>query len=599
MPIEFACEGCGKVLSVKDEYEGRRGQCTQCGAIVVAPEIGYEVAPEPTRTRPGASTIFPVGLGPVGSVDPTPLPGGPGRLDAIRSRIAAAALLCVLGAICYGMYVGAMVAVRSSRPRLEAAKGKAAPRPVVGLAKLPARQAQDAPKVVAIRPRFGVEQIVAQSEASVAIVRGPDSAGSGFLISPGLLATNAHVIRSTRPAEIQVLFPSAPQGRRGPHGASVVYFEDGRDLAILAVDSQLPPLEVDDAHVFRGGQEVVFIGNPVIGGSKILENAVGRGIIGSRLNLDGLDFYQLSGSVNGGNSGGPVIDMEGRVVAVVTARASKEEGIGICIPAADLSIAMKAASAREASTLVDAAARHADAVRSSSSRVALAVANDPRVRFVAPDPPVLAPDVSYRARVGDMVAVLRDETPASSSWAAMDEFARKELAGDSAGIASDLRSGVVVILSRRTDLDVVAMHEPVAVRPRNGPKDFATNVNAAAEFNEKHPAGSVAEGRLLYGPHEGKVLFIARVDVGRFTEVSRTSAFGRKAMQTAVRTPRPRRPLPDLATKAASALVLAEAIEKAGRVEEAERAYREIIRAYPATPSAERARSYVKVLLGR
>ena len=612
MPIDFVCEGCGKDLSVKDEYAGRRGVCSQCGAIIVPPTNAYEVEPGPTRTKPDTSAIFSVGREPVGSIDTARSQGGPSRSEAIFSRAVAVAVLCGLGIACLGVYVGIMAARRPNGERAEVVEGEAPAVAAAVLANAPVRQDQVAPRIAAPVPPvpvvpvappsglpLGVEEIVARCEAAVAVVRGPDSAGSGFLVAPGLLATNAHVIRGVRVGDLQVLFPSAPIGRRGPHAASVAYFDDDRDLAMLAVDSRLPPLPVDEAHAFRRGQEVVFIGSPVVGGALILENAAGRGILGSTARLDGLDFYQISGSVNGGNSGGPVIDTRGRVVGVVTARAKREEGLGFCVPAADLVVAMNTASSVDASVRADASARHAATIRPEAVRFAESGA--PRRggnRFVG-DPPVLAPDASYRPNVGDMASVLRDETPAAFSWAAMDEFARKELAGDAAGLAVDLKSGRVVMLARRTDLDVDAINEPPAVRSRRGTRDFATNVNLVGDFNEKHPAGSVVAGRLLSGPHEGKTVYVARVDVGRFMQVLRSSPAGREALASAVRRPRRRTPAPDLAAKATSALELAEAIERAGRVEEAERAYRVIIREYPGTPPAERATAHVKVLMGR
>jgi S1-C subfamily serine protease len=279
MPIEFACEACGKTLSVKDEYAGRRGTCPRCGVIIVPPSNGYDVGPTPDRPKRDISTILPVDpdLDPEEPAEVTPSPK-PGETNRAMVLVAGAASVLVVSFL--GSYLGMSFARTPDvdRPAIEGREPKN--HPIAG-------PVEDRTPLFPAAP-LGIEEIVARCEPSVAVVRGPDSAGSGFLIAPGLLATNAHVIRHTAAADIRVLFPSAPSGQRGPHRAEVVYSEDDRDLAILAVESRIGPLNVDDRHSFRKGQEVVFIGNPVVGGAIILEAVAGRGIIGSQINLDGL-----------------------------------------------------------------------------------------------------------------------------------------------------------------------------------------------------------------------------------------------------------------------------------------------------------------------
>ena len=81
--------------------------------------------------------------------------------------------------------------------------------------------------------------------------------------------------------------------------------------------------------------------------------------------------------------------------------------------------------------------------------------------------------------------------------------------------------------------------------------------------------------------------------------VSRNSEQSRGPVAFVVRIPRKQRPVVDLAAKAAAALELAEAIESAGRSDEALRAYRVIIADYPDTPSAAKAKEHVDSLTGR
>jgi Trypsin-like peptidase domain len=262
----------------------------------------------------------------------------------------------------------------------------------------PIVRAKARPSLAAVPPRewalLGVEEIVSRCEASVALVAGPHSAGSGFLVRPGLVVTNAHVVVGVPASDLRVHFPSAAGGRRGPLRVVVVYFDERRDLAILAVDSPLPALEVNDEHSFRKGQEVVFIGNPVIGGEHILEIAVGRGVIGSFTTIDGLGFYQLSAAINGGNSGGPVLGMDGRVIGVVTAKAAREEGLGICVPAVDLAAAIKAVSGGDTAWRARESAHHASTVRPPdhvASRAGDRRSTPAPVEPPAPGPRVLGP----------------------------------------------------------------------------------------------------------------------------------------------------------------------------------------------------------------
>jgi serine protease Do len=134
----------------------------------------------------------------------------------------------------------------------------------------------------------------------------------------------------------EVYFPSAKEGSKGPYRTALANEDTRRDLAILAVDVPLSPLEVARDYRFKRGEEVTIIGNPgvkFIG--TVIPNAVTRGIFSAEIVWKGHRYYQLGASVNHGNSGGPALDSAGRVIGVVTLKA-QEEAIGFCIPAQDL-----------------------------------------------------------------------------------------------------------------------------------------------------------------------------------------------------------------------------------------------------------------------
>ncbi|HVC93316.1 MAG TPA: trypsin-like peptidase domain-containing protein [Pirellulales bacterium] len=184
------------------------------------------------------------------------------------------------------------------------------------------------------------EQVVAQSEPSVAFIKGRRSSGTGFMVRPGVVATNKHVIESEFIDQIKVHFPSADANTRGPFSAELQYEDPERDLAFLSLSSSLPPLEMAPQHAFRRGQEVIVIGNPGVGDELILQNAISRGVMSTQAMIKGQQYYQLGISVNPGNSGGPVLDASGLVVGVITLRASNQEGLGFCIPLPDLNVAV-------------------------------------------------------------------------------------------------------------------------------------------------------------------------------------------------------------------------------------------------------------------
>ncbi len=156
------------------------------------------------------------------------------------------------------------------------------------------------------------------------------SLGSGFVIDPdGIVITNNHVIDGAD--RIEVTFTD---GTTLP--AEIAGTDPKTDLAVLRVksDRKLPHVELGDSDKARVGDWVIAIGNPFgLGGT------VTAGII-SALNRDIHagnydDFIQTDAAINRGNSGGPLFDLEGRVVGVNSAIISPSGasvGIGFAVP---------------------------------------------------------------------------------------------------------------------------------------------------------------------------------------------------------------------------------------------------------------------------
>jgi serine protease Do len=156
------------------------------------------------------------------------------------------------------------------------------------------------------------------------------SLGSGFIIDPaGYIVTNNHVIDGAE--EITVITHDNEELK-----AKLVGRDEKTDLALLKVDTKtpLPAVKWGDSDVLRIGDWVLAIGNPFgLGGT------VTAGIVSARqrdINAGPYDdFIQTDASINRGNSGGPMFNMDGDVVGINSAIYSPSGGsvgIGFSIP---------------------------------------------------------------------------------------------------------------------------------------------------------------------------------------------------------------------------------------------------------------------------
>lgn len=187
-------------------------------------------------------------------------------------------------------------------------------------------------------------EIVERAEPSIARVEGRLSMGTGFLIGDGLLITNAHVVDGENMVDLSVRFPSAEKRSQGPYQPRRLLFDDQkRDIAVLLLeDCPLPPLETAKSYAFQRGDDVTIIGSPGLGDGVSLQNAITKGVLSTEANIEGLEYYQLGASVNPGNSGGPVLANNGKVIGMISSKANKAEAVGFCIPVKDLLGAVEA-----------------------------------------------------------------------------------------------------------------------------------------------------------------------------------------------------------------------------------------------------------------
>lgn len=160
--------------------------------------------------------------------------------------------------------------------------------------------------------------------------------GSGFIVSSdGLIITNRHVV-DEETASYSVVFKSGEE-----YNAKVLAKDTLLDIAFLKIETtNLKPLEFGDSSKIQVGQSAIAIGNAL----GEYSNSVSAGIIsGLGRSITARDSFsnsseqlynviQTDASINSGNSGGPLLDINGRVIGVNVAVATDAQGIGFAIP---------------------------------------------------------------------------------------------------------------------------------------------------------------------------------------------------------------------------------------------------------------------------
>ena len=176
--------------------------------------------------------------------------------------------------------------------------------------------------------------LVARAAPSVVGLGHRRGQGSGVVLAAdGYILTNSHVARSPGALTVRLSDGVTLTG-------DLVGADDHTDLAVVRVQARLPePLELADTSPLSVGQLVVAIGNPLG-----FERSVSLGVVSALFRslptnaggvLEGL--IQTDAAVNPGNSGGPLVDAEGRVVGVTTAMIAYASGIGFAVPASTAS----------------------------------------------------------------------------------------------------------------------------------------------------------------------------------------------------------------------------------------------------------------------
>ncbi len=165
--------------------------------------------------------------------------------------------------------------------------------------------------------------IIEDSVKGVVSVGTEKSSGTGFIVNEnGYVVTNAHVVLDAR--KIAVLTYD-----RKIIPAELIGQDKLRDLALLKIEGEHHALKLEDSDNLEVGRKVIAIGNPLG-----LSFTVTQGIISAldRTGPNGLaEYVQTDVSLNPGNSGGPLIDIQGKVVGINNFKVGNAEGLGFAL----------------------------------------------------------------------------------------------------------------------------------------------------------------------------------------------------------------------------------------------------------------------------
>ena len=181
------------------------------------------------------------------------------------------------------------------------------------------------------------EGVVARAADLVTTQR---ASGSGVIVDPdGYIVTNAHVVTGAQRLRVDIPLPASGDSilsaRSRTVNASIVGIDLETDLAVIKVDERnLAVLPFGDSDNLRAGQLVLAFGSPLG-----LDNSVSLGVVSAIARQLGPEspmiYVQTDASINPGSSGGPLVDLRGRIVGINTlilSQAGGSEGLGFSAP---------------------------------------------------------------------------------------------------------------------------------------------------------------------------------------------------------------------------------------------------------------------------
>ena len=172
-----------------------------------------------------------------------------------------------------------------------------------------------------VRPSIVVLKTVGRNE-------GREALGTGFYISKdGLIATNYHVIGEGKKVIIESF------DGKSVEATEIVHIDRENDLAVIR--GSIKPdkwLELATNKDARSGVPIVAVGNP-----QGLKHSVVSGVLSGKREIDGREMLQLAIPIEPGNSGGPIVNSDSKVLGVVTIKSLVTENLGFAVPVDSLS----------------------------------------------------------------------------------------------------------------------------------------------------------------------------------------------------------------------------------------------------------------------
>ncbi len=181
-------------------------------------------------------------------------------------------------------------------------------------------------------PPRTVEQIAEQAKPSVVVILSTardgkrQGLGTGFVVGRW---ADRHQLSRHRRGQAH----SGAARRRHRHEVDVVHSSDRNlDLAVIRIAAKknlkaLPLSDADDAKKLKAGQPIVVLGHPIK-----LEFSVVAGVLSGQREVDGMSMLQLAIPIEPGNSGGPVLDRDGKVLGIVTMKSLVTANLGFAVP---------------------------------------------------------------------------------------------------------------------------------------------------------------------------------------------------------------------------------------------------------------------------
>jgi serine protease Do len=175
---------------------------------------------------------------------------------------------------------------------------------------------------VSASPDFS--SVIEDAIKSVVTIRTDISQGSGFIIADdGYVVTNAHVMEGARAAAVITY-----DGKS--HSVSKIGEDTSMDIILLKIsDTNYNPLQLENSDNVQIGKKVIAIGNPLGLGFSVSEGII-SGV--DREGINGIKAYlQTDAALNPGNSGGPLVGTNGKVVGINNFKISGSENIGFAL----------------------------------------------------------------------------------------------------------------------------------------------------------------------------------------------------------------------------------------------------------------------------